>query len=276
MENTLPGSGLPDPTSEAPMQKATMKNSTGYTLPDQEEKASYLQKNFDEIAASYDRFNDLFTGGMHRLWKKRTIRKALDGIQTGTMPSRVQVLDLCSGSGDIALGFARNEPDRRVLALDFSAKMLGVLNAKRPSSMTNLNIVQGDAMNLPQKYHGIFDIVSIGYGIRNLSDPRAGLEQTFLALRPGGMLVILEVGDFSPGWIEPMARIYMEKIIPVLGRIAQGKKHEMYEYLPTSAKAFPGAIEFTDWISDAGFENVQFERYMFGASILYSGRKPLS
>ncbi len=258
------------------MQKATMKNSTGYTLPDQEEKASYLQKNFDEIAASYDRFNDLFTGGMHRLWKKRTIRKALDGIQTGTMPSRVQVLDLCSGSGDIALGFARNEPDRRVLALDFSAKMLGVLNAKRPSSMTNLNIVQGDAMNLPQKYHGIFDIVSIGYGIRNLSDPRAGLEQTFLALRPGGMLVILEVGDFSPGWIEPMARIYMEKIIPVLGRIAQGKKHEMYEYLPTSAKAFPGAIEFTDWISDAGFENVQFERYMFGASILYSGRKPLS
>ena len=206
-----------------------MKKNTGYTLPDQEEKATYLQKNFDEIAASYDRFNDLFTGGMHRLWKKRTIRKAVDGIQTGTMPSRIQALDLCSGSGDLALGFARNEPDRRVLALDFSAQMLGVLNAKRPESMTNLNIVQGDAMNLPEAYYGLFDIVSIGYGIRNLSDPRAGLEQAFQALRAGGMLVILEVGDFSPAWIEPLARFYMERIIPVLGRIAQGKKHEMYD-----------------------------------------------
>ena len=275
MENTLPGKGVPDPNSEPPMQKATMKKNTGYILPDQEEKASYLQKNFDEIAASYDRFNDLFTGGMHRFWKQKTIRKALQGLQTGTMHSRITVLDLCSGSGDLALGFARNEPERRVLALDFSPKMLGVLAAKRSSEMTNLNIVQGDAMHLPAEYSELFDVVSIGYGIRNLTDPKAGLQEAFRALKPGGMLVILEVGDFSPSWIEPMARFYMEKIIPILGRIAQGSSHEMYDYLPTSAREFPGAIEFTDWISQTGFEGVQFERFFFGASILYSGRKPL-
>ena len=102
------------------MQKATMKKDTGYTLPAQEEKAQYLQKNFDQIAAAYDRFNDLFTGGMHRIWKRKTIRKALEGIKTGTGANRVSVLDLCSGSGDLALGFARNNQDRKVLALDFS------------------------------------------------------------------------------------------------------------------------------------------------------------
>ena len=258
------------------MQKATMKKDTGYTLPAQEEKAQYLQKNFDQIAAAYDRFNDLFTGGMHRIWKRKTIRKALEGIKTGTGANRVSVLDLCSGSGDLALGFARNNQDRKVLALDFSAEMLSVLNAKRPADMKNLNIVQGDAMNLPAAYAGLFDIVSIGYGIRNLTDPRRGLDEAYRALKPGGMLVILEVGDFSPAWIEPMARIYMEKIIPILGRIAQGSSHEMYEYLPVSARHFPGAIEFTDWMSNAGFENVRFERFFFGASILYSGQKPIS
>ncbi|MCB1305044.1 MAG: class I SAM-dependent methyltransferase, partial [Leptospiraceae bacterium] len=166
-----------------------MKKDTGYTLPAQEEKAQYLQKNFDQIAAAYDRFNDLFTGGMHRIWKRKTIRKALEGIKTGTGANRVSVLDLCSGSGDLALGFARNNQDRKVLALDFSAEMLSVLNAKRPADMKNLNIVQGDAMNLPAAYAGLFDIVSIGYGIRNLTDPRRGLDEAYRALKPGGMLV---------------------------------------------------------------------------------------
>ncbi|EHQ04610.1 MAG: bifunctional demethylmenaquinone methyltransferase/2-methoxy-6-polyprenyl-1,4-benzoquinol methylase UbiE [Leptonema illini] len=242
---------------------------SSFRLPEKQEKAGYIQKNFDEIAERYDLFNDLFTFGMHRLWKRRTVR-AIQAKQAAA------ALDLCCGSGDLAILMARANPLCEVVAADFSAGMLSVLEKRiRPTDLKDrIEIRQEDATALPAAFTDRFDAVTTGYGVRNVTDRHRCFEEIFRVLKRGGRYGILEVGSIRPKFLEPFAFFFMKHIIPRIGYLLQGGKHEMYEYLPHSAFAFPEPEEIVKELKQVGFQNVTFRRLFFGASILYVAVKP--
>ncbi len=244
-------------------------NTSQFRLPEKEEKADYIQKNFDEIAEQYDLFNDLFTFGMHRLWKRRTIR-AVRAHQARS------ALDLCCGSGDLAILMARANPQGEVVAADFSTGMLSVLEKRiRPTELRDrIDIRQEDATSLPASFSDQFDAVTTGYGIRNVTDRQRCFSEVFRVLKSGGRYGILEVGSIRPRFLQPFAFFFMKHIIPRIGYLLQGGKHEMYDYLPHSAFAFPEPEEIVAELQRTGFKDVTFRRLFFGASILYVAVKP--
>ena len=156
-----------------------------YTLPSIDEKSNYVEEKFDEIAQKYDRFNDVITFGMHRYWKKFVVR------QTGLRPDE-ECLDLCCGTGDISREILRQQPECKITGLDFSAEMLKIAKSKN-SGNSEIQYLQGDAMNIPFP-DTYFDAVTIGYGLRNVTDLNACLQEIFRVLKPGGVLVSLDVG----------------------------------------------------------------------------------
>lgn len=249
--------------------ETAMKANQTFRLPDQSEKAEFVQKNFDEIAASYDRFNDLFTLGMHRFWKRRTIRAV--GVRQAKT-----ALDLCCGSGDLAILMARANPAVQVVAADFSDGMLSVLRRRlnREGLDHRIEPTRGDATALPPDYTGRFDIVTTGYGIRNVTDRSRCFSEIFRVLRPGGRYGILEVGSIRPRFLEPFAFFFMRHVIPRIGYFLQGARHEMFDYLPHSAFAFPEPEQIARELELAGFRDISWKRLFFGASVLYRAEKP--
>lgn len=242
---------------------------SNFRLPEKQEKARYIQKNFDEIAARYDLFNDLFTFGMHRLWKRRTIRSV-------QIMEAAQALDLCCGSGDLAILIAKSNPHCRTVAADFSTGMLSVLERRiRGTELEDrIEIRQEDATALPASYTERFDVVTTGYGVRNVADRQRCFEEIFRVLKPGGRYGILEVGSIRPEFLEPFAFFFMKHIIPRIGYLLQGGRHEMYDYLPHSAFAFPEPEEIVKELEQVGFRSITYRRLFFGASILYVAVKP--
>lgn len=256
-------------TGQDRKMETTMKASGTFRLPELSEKADFVQKNFDEIATSYDRFNDLFTFGMHRLWKRKTIR-------AGGIRNAKEALDLCCGSGDLAIFMAKANPQVHVVAADFSEGMLSVLRRRLDHEGLGRRIepTHGDATALPADYAQRFDLVTTGYGIRNVTDRSRCFSEVFRVLRPGGRYVILEVGSIRPRILEPIAFFFMKHIIPRIGYFLQGGRHQMFDYLPHSAFAFPEPEQISEELHRAGFREISFKRLFFGASILYRAVKP--
>lgn len=243
-------------------------SATAFILPEQDQKADYVRKNFDDIAASYDRFNDLFTFGMHRLWKRKTVRAA-------NIKQARSALDLCCGSGDLAILMAKANPDLQVVAADFSEGMLAVLRHRLERERIDcVEAIQGDATDLPADFSNRFDAATTGYGIRNVTDRSRCFSEVLRVLRPGGRYAILEVGSIRPRFLEPVAFFFMKHVIPRIGYLLQGERHEMYDYLPHSAFAFPEPEEIAAELAAAGFTNVTWKRLFFGASVLYRAVKP--
>lgn len=247
----------------------TTQTQTDFHLPKQQDKAEYIQKNFDDIAEKYDLFNDLFTFGMHRRWKKLTV-KLVQAQQSNCS------MDLCCGSGDLAILLAKANPTAKVIAADFSQGMLSVLKKRIQETEIEkqIEIRKEDATKLPTEFKNSFDVVTTGYGIRNVTDREICFNQVFTVLKSGGRYGILEVGSIRPRILEPFAFFFMKYIIPRIGYLLQGRKHEMYEYLPQSAFVFPEPEQIVAELTSAGFSNVKFQRLFFGASILYTAIKP--
>ena len=156
-----------------------------YTLPGTDDKSRYVEQKFDEIAQKYDRFNDLITFGMHRYWKRFVVR------QTGLHPEE-HCLDLCCGTGDITREVLRQYPASKVTGLDFSQKMLNIAKSKS-SNNSGIQYLLGDAMEIPFPDTN-FDAVTIGYGLRNVPNLNGCLQEILRVLKPGGVLVSLDVG----------------------------------------------------------------------------------
>jgi demethylmenaquinone methyltransferase/2-methoxy-6-polyprenyl-1,4-benzoquinol methylase len=203
---------------------------------------------FDRIAPVYDLMNRVMTAGLDGRWRRLAVREV---VWPGD-----RVLDVCCGTGDLAVEAERR--GARVVGLDFSERMLE--RARRKSGA--IEWVQGDAMALPFE-DGSFDVVTVGFGVRNLEDLGGGLVEMGRVLRPGGRCAVLEITR-PRGVLRPFFRLWFDVLVPIAGRVLPGGK--AYTYLPASVRRFPGPEDLSGLLEQSGFVDVRF-RLLGGGSV---------
>jgi demethylmenaquinone methyltransferase/2-methoxy-6-polyprenyl-1,4-benzoquinol methylase len=227
------------------------------------ERAAYVQNMFDRIAGRYDLMNRVMTFGQDQRWRQFVIRQT-------QLPPGGSLLDLATGTGDIAFAALQVDPSARVVGADFSVGMM-LVGQKRP----NGSVVRwsgADALNLPFPSDS-FDAVTAGYLMRNVIDiPRAFAEQ-MRVLKPGGRLVILDTAPPPDNLLRPFIVMYLKYGIPTLGRLISGNA-DAYEYLPESTQKFKTPDELARLMRAAGFVNVAYKTFMFGTTAVHWGEKP--
>ena len=221
---------------------------------------------FDAIAPRYDLLNTVLSGGLDRYWRHRAIGSLeLTGQET--------VLDVCTGTGDVALAAARPGRARRVLGIDFAGAMLtrAVEKATHAKPAARVQFVRGDAMSLPAPT-ATADGVTIAFGIRNVAIPETACAELYRTLKPGGRLAILEFGLPVVPAVRPLYLWYFKHILPRIGRMVS--RHDgAYSYLPASVGAFPWGDAFAQMLRAAGFREVRSRPLTLGIVYLYTGKK---
>ncbi len=222
---------------------------------------------FDQIARRYDRLNRILSLGLDRRWR----RKLVDAL--GPLSANDEVLDVATGTADVALAIAKRTP-AAVIGLDPSAGMLDVGRAKvtRRQLSDRITLTEGDGQALPFAANR-FAAACISFGIRNVPDRALGLREMVRTVRPGGRVVVLELGEpRGRGPVEAMARFHVHTIVPRLGAWLSGAKE--YRYLQESVAAFPPADEFSARMEAAGLTDVSVDAMIVGVAHLYVGTVP--
>lgn len=216
---------------------------------------------FDAIAHRYDLLNRIISFGVDRRWRARTVEAlAITG------PARV--LDLATGTGDLAIAIARRHPEANVVGVDPSARMLAVGRDKieRAGLSARITLEEGDAQAL-RFDDASFDATTIAFGIRNVPDRARGLAEMARVTRPGGRIAILELSEPRRGIFAPFARFHVHTVVPTVGAWLSGARE--YSYLARSIEAFPPAEEFARMMEAAGLAMVRVAPMTFGACTLY-------
>lgn len=221
---------------------------------------------FDAISGRYDLVNRIVSLGLDQGWRKKTV------ASLGLRPGHV-VLDLATGTGDLAIAIAEAHPGVRVEGTDPSEGMLAVGRTKvaEHALADRVTLVAGDAMAIASD-EASFDAATIAFGIRNVPDRPKALREIFRVLKPGGRLAVLELSEPRRGPLAGLARLHVHTVVPTIGSWLSGARE--YRYLEKSIAAFPPASEFADLVRDAGFEDVEARALTFGVVHLYTGRKP--
>lgn len=229
-----------------------------------EQRAAKVEDLFATIAPRYDFINDLQSFGLHRLWKRRLIRMA--AVKPGN-----QALDLCCGTGDIAFALANQGAD--VAGLDFSNPMLEVAR-KRAAAHPDIRrpvFQQGDAQALPFADNS-FDVVSVGYGLRNLSSWERGLEEMWRVARPGGRLLVLDFGKPDNGLWRRIYFAYLKWLVPVFGRLFCGDS-ATHAYILESLLNYPAQYGVQSKMQSLGCRDVKIINLLGGAMSINYGVK---
>jgi demethylmenaquinone methyltransferase / 2-methoxy-6-polyprenyl-1,4-benzoquinol methylase len=243
------------------------KTHFGYREVDSQSKAGLVAGVFHSVAGRYDLMNDLMSGGVHRLWKRFTIE--LSAVRSGQ-----RVLDIAGGTGDLAAKFSElvGESGEVVLA-DINDSMLKVGRDKLIDRglHSNLTYVQADAQDLPFADNH-FDLITIAFGLRNVTDKDAALRSMLRVLKPGGRLLILE---FSKPENEGLSRAYDTysfKILPTLGKLVAGDS-DSYQYLAESIRMHPDQETLKEMMEEAGFTACEYFNLTGGIVALHKGSK---
>ena len=215
--------------------------------------ANEVRSMFDRIARVYDPMNRILTAGLDGRWRRRTAEAV---VRAGD-----RVLDACCGTGDLAL--ADQRAGGAVIGLDFSEPMLE--RARRKS--TSIEWIQGDALALPFP-DSSFDVVTVGFGVRNVSDLEGGLAELRRVLRPGGRVGVLDITT-PRGVLRPFYSVWFDRVVPLLGNVLPGGT--AYTYLPASVRRFPSAEELAGLIRAAGFDQVGYRLFAGGIVALHIG-----
>ena len=217
---------------------------------------------FDAIAPRYDLLNALLSLGIDRSWRRAAVAAAL-------VDAPRSILDVATGTADLALALERSAQGARVIGVDFSEPMLSVGRAKVARAGSNVDLQWGDGTALPYP-DASFDAVTIAYGLRNFADVDAGLREFARVLRPGGRLVILEFPPPPRGVFGRLFRAYFTRVVPALGGLLSGRP-AAYAYLPASVMAFPTPDALAERMRRAGFTSVRYRLQTFGVSALHEG-----
>ena len=222
---------------------------------------------FDAIAGRYDLLNHLLSAGIDRRWRARAIRAlGLTGDE--------RVLDLCTGTGDLAVAAARAQPGAaRVVGIDFAGAMLRVGGEKlrRTKLDARVSLVRGDATRIPL-HDAAVDAVTIGFGIRNVEDMATACREMHRVLKTGGRLAILEFAVPTMPGLSACYLWYLRRVLPRIGR-AVSRHNAAYGYLPASIGAFAAPDEFVKILRQAGFSDVCAVPLTFGSVMLYTARR---
>jgi demethylmenaquinone methyltransferase/2-methoxy-6-polyprenyl-1,4-benzoquinol methylase len=247
-----------------PADKPPPKVDFGYEQVPAEDKAGRVRAVFDSVAGNYDLMNDLMSGGLHRLWKRFTLG------QTGLRPGQ-RALDVAGGTGDLAAGLARQVGASGLVVLsDINWTMLsrGRDRLLDLGITGNVAFVQADAERLPFA-DASFDCITIGFGLRNVTDKPAALASMRRLLRPGGQLLVLEFSRPAAG-LKPFYDLYSFRVLPVMGRLV-ARDAESYRYLAESIRMFPDQPTLAGMMREAGFEDCRWHNLAGGIVAVHRG-----
>lgn len=231
---------------------------TGVTTKTDDQHRAGIQAMFELVAPRYDLMNDLMSMGTHRLWKHRLARMAPDS-------DGGQAVDLAGGTGDIAALLGKR--GWRVTVCDPSQ---GMMQAGRARRDTDIAWVAGLGESLPFASDCV-DLLSVGFGLRNMTRPQDALAEALRILKPGGTFLCLEFST-TQAWLRPFYDRYSEHVIPRLGAMVAGRR-EAYRYLVDSIRAFPDQETLKAQMEDVGFETVSYRNLSFGIAAIHAGRK---
>ena len=224
-----------------------------------QERANYIQNMFTRIARRYDLMNRLMTGGQDVRWRKQVIKLA-------QLKPNARLLDLGTGTGDLAREALGQFPQARVTAADFTLEMMRVGQRRGP-----LDFSSADALCLPFR-DSLFDAVVSGFLMRNVIDLQKALQEQYRVLKNGGRIVILDTTRPRKNILSPFIWLHMHLVIPTLGRLLTGAS-EAYRYLPESTEEFLTAEDLAARMASAGFRNINYRRTMFGTIAIHWGVK---
>lgn len=232
----------------------------------QESKKSQVRRMFDTIAPSYDRLNHLLSFNFDRLWRKRLVK-----MVAAENPN--MVVDVATGTGDVALAIARRMPEAKVVGIDLSEGMLAVAQEKSKGCAVTERIewLVGDGEALPTE-DGVADVVTVVFGIRNFQNAEAGIAEAFRTLRSGGCYMVMEFTTPRGKIFGALYRFYSKHIMPRVGALVS-KDRSAYTYLPESIPEFANS-GFEQKLTDAGFRVERLRPQMRGIATIFVARKP--
>lgn len=234
----------------------------GYQTIDESQKAGKVADVFHSVAQKYDIMNDIMSVGLHRVWKSFTLNTAK--VRLGA-----KVLDIAGGTGDLALGWAKRVgADGEVWLTDINSSMLTVGRDRLLNEGKILPVAQCDAECLPFS-DGYFDLVSVAFGLRNMTHKEAALKEMFRVLKPGGQLLVLEFSKvYEP--LRGLYDFYSFKCLPLFGKIVANDA-ESYQYLAESIRMHPDQETLRKMMMDAGFSKVDYHNMSAGVVALHKG-----
>ena len=240
----------------------------GYKTVNVEEKADKVAEVFHSVAAKYDLMNDLMSGGVHRLWKRVTIE--MSGVRRGN-----KVLDIAGGTGDLTAKFSRIVgPEGTVVLADINDSMLKVGRDRLMDRgvVNNVTFSQADAQYLPFP-DNTFDIITIAFGLLNVTDKDLALRSMLRVLKPSGRLLVLEFSKPGNPLLSKVYDTYSFSILPKLGKLF-ADDGDSYQYLAESIRMHPDQQTLQTMMDDAGFANTDFHNMTGGVVALHRGVKP--
>jgi len=221
---------------------------------------------FDGIAHRYDFLNHFLSLGIDKVWRKKLIKRLkLNNPKT--------VLDIATGTADLAIQLAKNDPVVNIAGIDISVKMLEIGQQKlvKRGLTQRIALTQADSLNIPFP-ESSFDAAMVAFGVRNFNDPVKGMNEAFRVLKNGGKLFVLEFSMPRSKVMLLLYKFYFKVILPMVGRVISGHKMA-YTYLPDSVTKFPDGTDFIKLMNEAGFTDCNFNILSFGIATLYEGRK---
>ena len=229
-----------------------------------QERADYVQDMFARIAGRYDTMNRLMTAGQDIKWRRYVIEQA-------QLPENGRLLDIATGTGDIALEGLKQQPSIQAIGGDFTIEMMQA--GKRIPARQAIQWTTADTLSLPFP-DAAFDAVTSGFLMRNVIDVAGAFREQMRVTKPGGHVVVLESSPPKDNLLKLFIRIHLNYVIPNLGKLVSGNA-DAYRYLPDSTQAFKGPDELAQVMQETGFANVHYKIFMFGTVAIHVGQKPV-